>query len=67
MIEWLARIAGIKAKIGNYLLRATDVADYLNSCGTLEDAGAMASRPCRVRRRSTIGSALGLTQRIRGG
>jgi site-specific recombinase XerD len=43
MIERHAKRAGIKTKIGNHALRATDITDYLKSDGSLAEARNMAN------------------------
>jgi len=63
MIQRRPRQAGIKTRIGNHSMRATGIADYLKSDGTLEQGQTMAATPpvtppssttgARTRRRST--------------
>jgi len=43
MIQQHARVAGIKARIGNHTFRATGITDYLKNGGTLEKAQYMAA------------------------
>jgi site-specific recombinase XerD len=55
MVQWRAKAAGIKTKIGNHTFRATGITIYLTNGGDLEKAQQMAAMRARGRPSSMTG------------